>query len=161
MNRPIISIPRTEVEFIHTIVSIAAILFTITYLVMTWTELPNSIPIHFNSLGKVDRWGSRYVLFILPLLSLAVYFGLSILAKFPHKYNYPVQITAGNAKKQYLNGRILLSWMKVEIVVLFSYIEWRIIQTALERLSGLGILFYVILIIFIMTIFNYLLRMRK
>jgi uncharacterized membrane protein len=161
MSRPIISIPRTQSEIIHTIVSIASLLFTIIYLAMKWADLPNPIPIHFNPSGEADGWGSRFVLIILPLLSLAMFIGLSILAKFPQKFNYLVQITTENAKNQYSNGRLLLSWINLEIVLLFSYIEWRVIRISLESSSGLGVFFYVLLISILVTIVYHLVRMRK
>jgi uncharacterized membrane protein len=161
MNRPILSIPKTQTESLHIVISIAALLFTIIYLAIKWTDLPQTMPIHYNTSGEADGWGSKYVLIILPLVALALFIGFSILAKFPHKFNYLVQITTENAHNQYLNARLLLSWINLEIVLLFSYIEWKVIQGALEHSSRLGFVFFALIFIILGTVVYYMIRMRK
>lgn len=161
MNRPVLSIPKTQTENIHTIVSIAALLLSFSYFAVKWADLPNTIPIHFNSSGDANGWGSRSILIILPLLALALFIGLSVLSKFPHKFNYFVQITEENARNQYTNGRLLVSWLKLEIVLLFGYIEWDIVQAALGNSNSLGFLFYVFIVIILATIVYFQFRIRK
>lgn len=39
---------------------------------VVFSVLPNTIPVHFDSAGKVNRYGSRLELFIIPLIILAV-----------------------------------------------------------------------------------------
>ena len=39
-------------------------------LVIFWKELPGRIPVHWNLQGQIDGWGSKSLLFVLPLASL-------------------------------------------------------------------------------------------
>jgi len=43
------------------------------YLSFIWSELPESVPIHWNLEGEIDNWGSRYILiglvFLMPILT--------------------------------------------------------------------------------------------
>ena len=53
-------------------------------------------------------------------------------------------------------ARVLLAVVKAEIAWLFSYIEWRTIQTALGQVQGLGAAFLpVLLVTMTMTIVVY------
>lgn len=54
---------------------IAALCLFVTLLVLR--ELPAEIPAHFDFVGNITRWGSKYELLILPVLLLLVSFGSS------------------------------------------------------------------------------------
>ena len=51
---------------------IAAFCLFVTLLVLR--ELPAEIPVHFDFVGNITRWGSKYELLILPVLLLLVSF---------------------------------------------------------------------------------------
>lgn len=63
---------------------------------------------------------------------------LTVFERFPRIYNYPVTITPANAARQYALARMLLVWLKFEIVWFFTYIEWKTIQIAFNKSGGLG-----------------------
>ena len=52
---------------------IAALCLFVTLLVLR--ELPAEIPVHFDFVGNITRWGSKYELLILPVILLSVSFG--------------------------------------------------------------------------------------
>lgn len=66
---------------------------------------------------------------------------LTIVSRYPHKFNYLWPITAQNAAEQYRLARSLLAWLKVEMIALFGFLEWVTIRTALKQGEGLGFLF--------------------
>jgi uncharacterized membrane protein len=141
---------------------ILVLMFSFIYMLIKWTNLPTTIPIHFNARGEADGWGNRVTLIILPIISLMLYAGLSLLRRIPHHFNYIVPITEQNAEAQYRLSLLLLSWIKLEIVILFGYISWSSIQNAVGLSSGLGIwLLPVSLIILFGTIAITMTRMRK
>ncbi|MCR8634298.1 DUF1648 domain-containing protein [Paenibacillus radicis (ex Xue et al. 2023)] len=152
MKRPILSIPKTNLEVLHDVISIVVILSSIAYLFVEWPKLPAQIPTHFNGSGKVDGWGGKGTLFILPIISIVIYIGLTVLSKFPHSFNYLSEITESNAQRQYINAKMLLSWLKVEIAVLFSYLLWKSVEVAADKINDLGLFIYVILAIVVLTI---------
>ncbi|MEI7027024.1 DUF1648 domain-containing protein [Paenibacillus sp. y28] len=158
-KRPKLSIPRSKLEMIHDGLSIAVLLVMFIYVIKVWGQLPEQMPIHFNARGEPDGWGGRGSLFFLPGLSVLLAAGLSLLSQFPHTFNYPNPVTPENAPRQYANARRMLSWMKLELVVLFGYIEWRIIQAGLTGQDRLGIwLLPVVLLVLLGTAGYYAVR---
>lgn len=106
-----------------------------------WPLLPETIPHHFGVSGKPDAWGGKWILWLLPGISLVLYVGLTILSRYPHIYNYPWLITEKNAAAQYHLARTMIGALKAEIVLIFAYLQWQTIQVALGKAEGLGIAF--------------------
>ncbi|CAH1199014.1 hypothetical protein PAECIP111893_01208 [Paenibacillus plantiphilus] len=161
-KRPILSVPKTLLERLHDSISVVVLVYSVVYLILRWTDLPETIPIHFDGHGNADGWGSRAFLLFMPLLTIVLFIGLSLLSKIPHKFNYLRPITAQNAAHQYRTAKSLLSWIKVELVILFGYLQWSTIQNAAGHSSGLGIwLLPVTLIVIFGTVIIHIVRMRK
>lgn len=114
-------------------------------------DLPDSIPVHFNAAGNPDRYGGKATLFVLPVIAAFLYAGLSILAKYPHIFNYPTAITAENALKQYKGATRLLRYLKTAIVVIFAMIAFHTNELAAGRETSLGALFLPLIIGFILV----------
>lgn len=90
------------------------------------SHLPDTIPIHFGINGKPDAWGTKISIFMVPVISLVLFIGLSILNKFPEKFNYPVKITEENATQLYKRGTLFVRITKVVVVLIFLFIEYQI-----------------------------------
>ena len=114
-----------------------------------YPDLPDTIPRHFGASGAPDAWGSKKSILVLPLVSIIMYIGLTILNRYPHIFNYPFEITEQNAVRQYEIARSLLCALKAEIVWVFTYIEWRTIQVASDQAVGLGPLFLPIFLVLV------------
>jgi uncharacterized membrane protein len=48
-----------------------------------YTELPDTIPQHFNARGEADGFGPKITLWILPILGVVLYMILTILVRIP------------------------------------------------------------------------------
>ena len=48
--------------------------------------LPETVPVHWNMQGIVDRYGSRYEYLIIVLLPLIIYYGMDFTKKIDPKY---------------------------------------------------------------------------
>lgn len=46
-------------------------------LLVFWGRIPDQIPGHYNGAGKIDRWGSKLELLILPVVSVFLYLFIS------------------------------------------------------------------------------------
>lgn len=138
-KRPILAVPRTALERWHDTAAIAVLLLSIAYFAWRWPGLPSTIAIHFGAKGDPDGWGSKAALLLLPALSLFLYAGLTLLRQIPHHFNYLKPITEQNAHYQYRTAIHMLSWLKLEIVLLFGYIQWALIRNAEGLPSGIGI----------------------
>ncbi|MCA0756828.1 DUF1648 domain-containing protein [Paenibacillus sp. N4] len=138
-KRPILAVPRTALERWHDAAAIVILLLSIVYFGWKWPGLPATVAIHFNAKGDPDGWGSKATLLLLPALTLFLYAGLTSLRQIPHHFNYLKPITEQNALYQYRTAIHMLSWLKLEIVLLFSYMQWAFIRNAEGLASGIGI----------------------
>ncbi|NBY11197.1 MAG: DUF1648 domain-containing protein [Sphingobacteriia bacterium] len=84
------------------------------------------LPIHYNILGKPDGYGNKMHVLALPIVSTFLYVGISILNRFPHVFNYPVDITEKNANYQYALATRFLRYLKFILVILFEFIIYNI-----------------------------------
>ncbi len=103
-----------------------------------WNDLPARIPSHFGADGRPDAYGPRSTLLWLPLLSLALLVGLSLLARRPEHFNYPVALTPENAARQARLARELVAMLQAGVVWLFVVMQWRIVAVARGGEGGLG-----------------------
>ncbi|PLX18621.1 MAG: hypothetical protein C0597_06005, partial [Marinilabiliales bacterium] len=76
------------------------------------------MPTHFNLYGLADAYGSKANVWLFPFIAVIAYAGFTIVVRFPHKYNYPVQITEYNAEKSYKIGIRVIRVLKVLFLVL-------------------------------------------
>lgn len=97
---------------------------------LSYASLPDTIPIHFNAGGKVNGYGTKLVIWILPFTALIVYGSLTIMQQYPHKVNYMIQITAENAQRQYRNMLYMIRLLKLLMLVVLIYIVLTVIQAA-------------------------------
>ena len=145
-KRPKIIIVQTTSDKIFEIVG-WFLLFSIWFLtVINYSNLPETIPIHYNGQGKVDRFGGRATIFSLPIIATILFIGMTILNKFPQVFNYPTKITEDNAFNQYTNATRLIRYLKLIIVLVLGLITFRTIQNANGDSEGLGIWFLPLII---------------
>lgn len=111
---------QKAIEFITVII----LLGTLIYLILSWGKLPDKIPAHYNPAGVVDRWGSKNEILTIPIMSIALYILLTIVSFFPSIWNVPVKITEENRWFVYYNLKTMLILIKLEIIILFSYITY-------------------------------------
>jgi hypothetical protein len=92
------------------------------YAIYAVTQLPNTIPVHFNFNNEPDNWGSKYTLLVLPFIATLIVGLFSVIKRYPSSLNYPVTITEQNAAVQQRLAFTLLSTLGCVIPLLFGYI---------------------------------------
>jgi hypothetical protein len=140
-ERPKINPSLSVFDIVLEGLAVVAIIYMLVQLIMTWPTLPEKVPSHFNASGKADDWGSKSSMLILPMVALVMYTGLTVLSRFPHIFNFPVPITENNAVRQYRLAKSLLSFVKLDVLAIFLYIQASTIRTATGEAAGLGIWF--------------------
>jgi uncharacterized membrane protein len=118
-------------------IAILAILLTIAS-IRNWTSLPDRIPANFDASGTPTVWRSPSFFLILPLISFALYAGMTFVARAPHRLNYPVPITPDNAVRQYRIALRMLRLIKAEILLLFAHIQYTTYNISQGSADGLG-----------------------
>ncbi|PSL41812.1 uncharacterized protein DUF1648 [Planomicrobium soli] len=147
-KQPKIDIPKSRLEWMLDAAALIIFVFVISYLISNFNALPDRVPGHYNALGKVDRWGGKEELFILPAIAVGVWILMSTLERFPHVYNY-INLTEKNRSAQYRNGRLMVNVLKNECVLLFSLLTYQSIKVANGEAAGLGSIFMPLLLFFI------------
>jgi len=162
-SRPVIRIESGPADLILEILAIAALLGFLGYTLYSFSKLPETIPTHFNASGIPDNYGSKNTLWMLPVISLILYILLTLVGRIPEKFNYPVRITEANARFQYTLRTRFLRYMKLALVLMFFFISYKTVSTALGNTDGLGEWFLPVLlgIIFVPVIIYLILAKRS
>ncbi|MBO0321765.1 DUF1648 domain-containing protein [Muricauda sp. CAU 1633] len=95
--------------------------FNIFLVLGVYADLPETIPTHFNFLGRVDGYGHKSALWAIPMLSAGLYLALGLVATKlkPWLMNYPVKVTEENAPKLYSLALRMLAVMNFCFVMAF------------------------------------------
>lgn len=146
-KRPKLKIPKTKSEWFWDIIGYLFFLGSIIFLASVWGKLPEKVPGHYDAAGRVDRWGSKWELLILPGVGAILALLMQVLEKFPHIYNYPERLNALNAKQFYVHSRKLLNQLKNICLIFFALILLESIVIAMGWGNGFGKWFLPIVII--------------
>jgi len=138
VERPKLKLELTTLDKTLEILGWTSILAIWVLAIINYTDLPGTIPIHYNGAGQADGFGGKATILTLPLIATVLFIGLTILNKFPHVLNYPTNITQDNALRQYTNATRLFRYLKLIIVIIFGLIALKTIQNAYGQTDGLG-----------------------
>ncbi|HQB22239.1 MAG TPA: DUF1648 domain-containing protein [Bacteroidales bacterium] len=150
MSRPKIYIKKTRLDYFFEGISIISLALTFIIIAYYWGKYPNSVAIHYNALGQADSFGHRWLLLILPLTALLTYIGMTYLNKFPHVFNFPVEVSERNAELLYKTGKRTISFMKMIVCLLILYINISQVSSMIFNRSGINIfiiLFFILCLI--------------
>lgn len=162
-NRPRVNLKLELIDKILELLGWVSILGVWTFTLVNYFDLPDIIPIHYNSAGQVDGYGNKANILILPIVSTILFIGLTVLNKYPHVFNYPIEITDSNAWYQYTNATRMIRYLKLIIVIILGLIVFRTIQHINGDLNGLGTWFlpFVLVMIFIPILYFFVQAKRK
>ena len=148
---PKIHTSKTKIDFLSDIVAITLFVGSVLYTVFQWSALPDQVPAHFNLAGEVDNYGSKWMVVLLPLISVGMFALLEFLERHPEWHNYPPRLNEDNAIRFYTASRTLLNRIKNLSVILFAQIQYDMVHVALggtEKLNmwGTGIVLGLIVV---------------
>lgn len=102
--------------------SLLLLLGTAVFLVVYWRRIPEEIPMHFNAVGEIDRWGSKAELLILPVITWLMYGLLTVAEQIPSAWNSDIKMTEKNREQVYALLGHLLSTLKLLVIAMFTWI---------------------------------------
>ena len=140
-ERPVLRIKLTSADKLLEVGGWIILSLLWVILILKFTNIPDTIPIHYSVTGKPDSFGNKTTIFLLPILGTILFAGMTILNNYPHVFNYPTKITNQNAERQYTIATKLIRYLKFIIVLTFSFIVFMTFQKVNDKLSGLGIWF--------------------
>lgn len=141
MERPKIKIESGKIDLTLETIGVLGLTVTFLLLILNYNDLPEIMPGHFNAAGQSDGFGNKAILWALPGAALTLYILMTIVLRYPHVFNYPMEITAENAERQYRNAVMMMRVLKTLLVFVFSYLTYAVIQNGLGKMDGLGVLF--------------------
>jgi len=107
-------------DWIAEVISVLFLMVSI-YPILTYSDLPETIPTHFNLQGEVDDWGERSTILMLPVFASITYIGMTLIQRYPQAMNYPVKIKPEKLPAVYQIGIRFMRYMKtVGIITLAS-----------------------------------------
>ena len=158
-DRPVIKIKLTAPDWAVEFVGLAMLILLLILPLIYLPQLPERIPIHFNGAGTPDGYGNKSSIWFLPAVGAFMYFLLTGLSAFPQIYNFPVKITEKNAFVQYRLATRFIRILKTLILILFVYLTYQTINSALQKTLGLGKSFLPVFLI--ITIFPIIFYVEK
>lgn len=126
-----------QLKLLLELISVSAIVASSAITVWFWNSLPDVIPIHFNLVGQPDGWGSKIWLSLMPALGVFAYVMMTAVTRFPSLSAKRYRTAEQNAR-HYEMAKSLMPWLKAETGVLYAYVQWGMIKTALGAVSGLN-----------------------
>ncbi|NLC44647.1 MAG: DUF1648 domain-containing protein [Clostridiales bacterium] len=115
-------IPKRRYDIVVEILCILCLLGTFLYLIITWNNIPDEIPGHYNAVGQVDRLTKKSSIFAVPIVNLIMYIGMSAVERFPQVWNTGVRITEENRSRVYRIIKDMVKTIKLLVVIVFSYL---------------------------------------
>lgn len=138
MAQPKIKIKWDRVDWTIEVINGLLVLLLLLLPLYYISDLPDTIPTHFNAVGEADGFSEKSMLWLLPAIGLFLYTSLTVLNKFPHLFNYPTTITSKNAEGLYLKATKLVRVLNMICVATFLFISVSIVHSALGHQNGLG-----------------------
>ncbi|MEO0734489.1 MAG: DUF1648 domain-containing protein [Bacteroidota bacterium] len=122
-------------------IPLSAVILGFALVSFYYGELPDRIPIHFGITGQADGFGSKVILWILPVINLGLFYlmGWTTKASFKH-FNYPVAITEENAARQHAIALEMVAVLRTVCCLLIAYLVYAIIRAAQTGNGSLGAL---------------------
>lgn len=161
-KRPIIKLVPTATDKAIQATGWALLALLWVFTVYAYINMPDIIPAHFDANGEVNARGNKSTIWIIPILASVTFLMLTLLNKYPHLFNYTVQITEENAVYQYTMATRLLRVVNVMVIVVFLIISGLIYAIAKGVMENTGtFVIIVVTLLPIMPVVWYFIKLKR
>lgn len=158
MKKPKINIKPDKFDYMLETIALFELIYLISFPIYYFLEVPKL----YAPFGQYEFFIGRRVVLFLPIIGLILYIGFSILKNYPNIFNYPIEVTVENAKKVYKKGIIVIRLLKIAVMFLLAYLNYKLVEIGLGRLQNMPeLLLPVILIVSISFIIFSIIWIRK
>ncbi len=140
------------------LIALATIVATCSMTAWFWNALPQVIPVHFNLVGQADGWGSKAWLALMPALGIFAYALMTAASRFPSLSAKRYRTAEQNAR-HFEMAKSLMPWLKAETGLIYAFVQWSMINTALGAVSGLNPWIMLALVVVLLVTIGIHLRM--
>lgn len=117
-----LELPTTKYHKVLNSLSMILIIGSFAYIFLNWAQIPDRVPGHFNGAGEIDRWGSKYELFLCPVFSLFIYLIITFCERHPSVWNTGVEVTKKNQARVFNILKNMIVTMKFIVAGTFAFI---------------------------------------
>ena len=142
---------KTTFSKITNLISLLSVVGIVLYVIITWKNIPDMIPGHYNIVGEIDKYSSKNSIWILIVVQILLFTMMSVLERFPNIWNTGVKITEENQERVYTNLRNMQTYLKMMIMIYFSYMTFQSICGG--NLHSMSIFIFLVLVFGGMAIF--------
>ena len=96
---------------------------TFLYLLFVWNRLPDRIPTHYNGIGEIDGYGTRFTIWICPVTMILMYQLTGLVERHPSWWKTGVTVTKTNAARVYGIVKNMIVTLKFVLVLTFAYLS--------------------------------------
>lgn len=96
-------------------------IFPIVVTAVVLRFMPDTVPMHYNTAGEIDRWGSKYENFIFPCMIVVLTLFWKAIMKYYRKKQY--RVTEDKAVKEAENNEKFLYYVAVSMAVMFGCLQ--------------------------------------
>jgi uncharacterized membrane protein len=132
-----VEIKKEPFDFFLEYSALIVLIATWGFIIYHFNKLPDIIATHFDLNGNPNGFGSKFTIWLLPIIITLVYILIYVLNRYPHKFNYLTKITEQNAYKQYKLASRMMRILLFNITILFAYITFKEIDGAYTKSSAL------------------------
>lgn len=155
-TQPVTVHERTALEWVLDGAAVANAIGCLALAGLRYSELPDTIPTHFNAVGEADGWGSKAFVWLLPIMAVLIIPLIIFLCGKPQHFNYLRQPQPENIQSAYASARLVLRILNVFIGGLLFLLTFEITHPGAGLLGSW--LFLIIVAIPLLLVFNLLFR---
>jgi hypothetical protein len=120
------------------------------------------VPTRLDAAGRPVAWGPPWMLLVLPITAVVIYLLMTLVARYPGAFNYPVRVTPANYARLQALALEMIAWLKAEVAWLLAVIQIETVRAARAGHVGLSSLFMPIATgVIFATIIGYIAAMRR
>ena len=142
---------KTTFSKITNLISLLSVVWIVLYVIITWKNIPDMIPGHYNIAGEIDKYSSKNSIWILIVVQILLFTMMSVLERFPNIWNTGVKITEENRERVYTNLRNMQTYLKMMIMIYFSYMTFQSIGGG--NLHSMSVFVFLVLVFGGMAVF--------
>ncbi|OAV44494.1 hypothetical protein [Lewinella sp. 4G2] len=141
-------LPNPMDSGLYRTIPLAAVILGFATVAMLWGEIPDLIPMK-NDLDPDDNLITKYVLWLVPVVNLAIFVLLKNAVKPSwQKYNVPLTpITPENAERQQRINLEMTAQVRLVICLLLAYIAYATAQSAAGLTKGMDMRIFWVLFV--------------
>ncbi len=118
-------------------------------------SLPARVPTHFDAVGNANAWGPPSTLWFLPAIATALYLFITLISLLPTRIRKAANLSPECRARMETLTHQMVAWIKLELICLFVWIQWSILDAVRQgegNLSPLAVPIFIAAILVTMSL---------